>query len=264
MHSSDMFVLVLRREDLAPRSTWVAPQRVVFLHGWLQDHTCWLGLAHSLRERYGFDCCLLDWPAHGRSPTPASPVSLTPSVLVEALRSILERLGWTDAPLALCGCSLGGAMALRYTTRFGGVERLVLVAPAGFEEPAYMLSWWGSVLLPRLVAGGVAPPGVTAKMQIASTTPRYGVEPDWFNTAAARKVRHTLVVCGRFDWLHRAHLWTGCRRDDPTFRLRLLPLSHAMICSMISHLGLEDDVTVWTQADTKDREREPKTLRSSL
>ena len=57
---------------------------------------------------------------------------------------------------------------------------------------------------------------------------------------------------------------TGCRRDDPTFRLRLLPLSHAMICSMISHLGLEDDVTVWTQADTKDREREPKTLRSSL
>ena len=62
----DLFVLVLRAKDLKPRATWAAQrQRVVFLHGWLQDHTSWLRVAHDVRERWDHDCCLIDWPAHG-------------------------------------------------------------------------------------------------------------------------------------------------------------------------------------------------------
>tara|TARA_B110001452_G_scaffold220486_1_gene192734 strand:+ start:1141 stop:2220 length:1080 start_codon:yes stop_codon:yes gene_type:complete len=137
---SDLFVLILRAADIEPRPTWLADRRrIVFLHGWLQDHSCWLALALQLRAVYGHDCLLLDWPAHGRSPAPVPPEALDVDVLVACLRGVLERARWTDGacPLTLCGCSMGGGMAMRYTTEFGGVDRLVLVAPAGFDEPWY-------------------------------------------------------------------------------------------------------------------------------
>ena len=42
--------------------------RVVLLHGWLMSHACWLNTATQLRDRYGHDVLLLDFPGHGRSP----------------------------------------------------------------------------------------------------------------------------------------------------------------------------------------------------
>ena len=119
-----LHVCLLRATDVTPRSTWVRPsqrRRVVFLHGWLQDHSSWLSTAHLVRRAYGHDCLLLDWPCHGLSETPHGHVHgdvTGPELCLAALRATLERVGWADGsvPLTLAGCSYGGAMAMRYTS----------------------------------------------------------------------------------------------------------------------------------------------------
>mmetsp|Transcript_43763 Transcript_43763/g.108279 ORF Transcript_43763/g.108279 Transcript_43763/m.108279 type:complete len:176 (+) Transcript_43763:223-750(+) len=137
------FSLLLRAEDAVRRSTWVRDRRrVVLLHGWLQDHASWLSTAHHLRRQYGHSVLLLDWLHHGRSETPTDPAALSPDALVRQLRSTLEHICWAGpgqpSRLTIGGCSLGGAVAMMYTNLYPqDVDRLVLVAPAGFNEPWY-------------------------------------------------------------------------------------------------------------------------------
>lgn len=257
------FTLLLRAEDVPPRRSWAPDRRrVVLLHGWLQDHTSWLTTAHQLRHRYGHSVLLLDWLHHGRSASPANLSELTPAALVAQLRATLEHIGWTGSErpsgLTLAGCSLGGAVAMLYTNAYGAdVDRLVLVAPAGFDEPWHRVlmhfgrlsaralirastaigsqpSWASTPLLGRLLAHA----------HLISTTPRYGNLPDWFNTPIARQ-KPTLLVCAAFDELHRAGAWAGCRAGDPTFRLRTLPLNHSLLCQHIDCLGLARDAAAW-------------------
>ena len=49
------FWLLLSGKDVTP--THPPPDgkraRVVLLHGWLMDHSCWLATANQLRDRYG-------------------------------------------------------------------------------------------------------------------------------------------------------------------------------------------------------------------
>ena len=123
-------VCLLPAAHVKPRASWVRPsqrRRVVFLHGWLQDHHSWLRTAQLVRRSYGHDCLLLDWPCHGLSETPVHAV-MGPELCLAALRATLERVGWADGsvPLTLAGCSYGGAMAMRYTSRWPDeVDRLV-------------------------------------------------------------------------------------------------------------------------------------------
>ena len=89
------------------------------MHGWWQDHTSWLTTAQRVREKFGHDCLLLDWPGHGLSETPRADV-MGADLLLAALRRTLERVGWADGatPLTLCGCS--PAARLRCGTRRRG------------------------------------------------------------------------------------------------------------------------------------------------
>ena len=98
-----------------------------------------------------------------------------------------------------------------------------------------------------------------AKLQIVTTTPRYGVEADWFGSAAARRVRRTVLVGARYDMLHRAHLHAACRADDPSFEMRVLPITHEALCLALSSraLGLADWTAVW-------RDEPPSTPRARL
>ena len=51
----------------------------------------------------------------------------------------------------------------------------------------------------------------------------------------------TLTLATRFDELHRAHRWVGARADDATFRLRMLPLTHPLLCSALGWLRLDQE-----------------------
>ena len=244
------FTILLRASDVPRRPTWTSQRRVVCLHGWLQDHTCWLPTAHRLRVLYGHDVLLLDWMAHGLSDTPA-PADMHIDALLEQMRSALERVGWagdTAVPTTLAGCSLGGALAMRYTSRYPAeVERLVLVAPAGFDEPWWQLSRAGRTAARALDAVASAAGSrstVAAHAHLIRETPRYGVERDWFNSEAARD-KPIMLVAAAFDELHSAHRNVNGRKGDPSFRQRRLPLMHAMLCLTISWLRLELDERNW-------------------
>lgn len=256
------FSILLRAEDVPRRPSWVRDRRrVVLLHGWLQDSSSWLTTAHQLRRRYGHSVLLLDWLHHGRSETPADPSELHPDALVAQLRAALEHIGWTGdnhaCRLTLAGCSLGGAIAMLYTNRFSAdVDRLVLVAPAGFDEPWHrILMHFGRLSAGALVRASKAmgplpalrksPLGrLLAHAHLISKTPRYGNTLDWFDTPVARQ-KPTLLVCAAFDELHRADAWAGCRAGDPSFRLRKLPLNHSLLCQHLACLGLELDPAAW-------------------
>jgi len=75
--------------------------RVVLLHGWLMSHACWLNTATQLRDRYGHDVLLLDFPGHGRSPLLPEFTDHHPLAFVARLRAVLRRVGW--APPATRG-----------------------------------------------------------------------------------------------------------------------------------------------------------------
>ena len=242
-----LFTQLLRAADLAPGPHWLPPEqraRVVFLHGWLQDSSSWTTTAHRVRERWGHDCLLLDFPAHGRSPTPADPL-ISATTLVQLLRQLLVRVCWTAGDgeqVVLCACSMGGAVAMRYTTAFPeDVERLVLVAPAGFDEPWYRASHVG----PRLhsTLGRAVPQRLATLLALVRNTPRYDNEPDWFATAAAAKP--ILLVCAAYDELHRADRWIGGRAADPAFRVRTVPVVHPVICMRLAQLRLDLDPAAW-------------------
>ena len=172
-----IFSVMLRAQDVAVGTCWVPPEQrrcVVFLHGFLQSHSSWLTTAHRVRERYGHDCLLLDWPAHGLSGVPSDPTSMTAAMLVRCLRTLLERAGWANDQrrITLAGCSLGGAIAMMYTTLYPeSVDRLVLVAPAGFDEPWHRFSRMGASLA-KLHTSKLLPQRIRALLCVIRNTPR--------------------------------------------------------------------------------------------
>ena len=149
--------------------------RVVLLHGWLMHHACWLRTATTLRDRYGHDVLLLDFPGHGRSPLLSRFEDHTPENFVKRLRAVLRRVGWAGnetgnetgnekeskshetkctskaPPLVLCGLSLGGVVSCLYADQFRGeVQRLVLVSTPGLDE-----RWWTPPMVSRPLRLGV-------------------------------------------------------------------------------------------------------------
>jgi hypothetical protein len=69
-HLPTFYWSMLRGSDAMHAPTQPVPRRsrVVLLHGWLQDHTCWLSTAVALRDSYSHDVLLMDFYGHGRSP----------------------------------------------------------------------------------------------------------------------------------------------------------------------------------------------------
>ena len=56
-----------------------------------------------------------------------------------------------------------------------------------------------------------------------------------------RPLRLPCPLPTRFDELHRAHRWVGARANDATFRLRMLPLTHPLLCSALGWLRLDQE-----------------------
>ncbi len=109
----------------APGEGTAAP--VVFLHGIAASSSPYAPILARLRKT-SRRVIALDAPGHGLSSAPR--VKLIPERLFEALSYVLDRE--LDTPAVVVGCSLGGAMALRYAQRRPDrVAGLVLASPGG-------------------------------------------------------------------------------------------------------------------------------------
>ena len=117
-------------EDINPQSG----KAIVFLHGWPLSHLQFEYQFDDL-SRKGYRCIGIDWRGFGRSDKPATGYNY--NRLADDIRAVVETLQLNRFTLA--GHSTGGAIALRYMSRYrgSGVSKLVLIdaaAPVGFTE----------------------------------------------------------------------------------------------------------------------------------
>ncbi len=117
-------------EDINPQSR----KTIVFLHGWPLSHLQFEYQFDDLSQK-GYRCIGIDWRGFGRSDKPATGYNY--NRLADDIRAVVETLQLNRFTLA--GHSTGGAIALRYISRYrgSGVSKLVLIdaaAPVGFTE----------------------------------------------------------------------------------------------------------------------------------
>ncbi|MDQ9095607.1 alpha/beta fold hydrolase [Bacillus licheniformis] len=117
-------------EDINPQSG----KAIVFLHGWPLSHLQFEYQFDDL-SRKGYRCIGIDWRGFGRSDKPATGYNY--NRLADDIRAVVEALQLNN--FTLVGHSTGGAIALRYMSRYrgAGVSKLVLIdaaAPVGFTE----------------------------------------------------------------------------------------------------------------------------------
>ncbi len=100
-------------------------KQVIFLHGFASSVNG--RKAQFLREKFDgrTDTAFYAFPF---SPTPTDFEYLTVTGMIARLRQYVLDRG--DTAVSLIGSSMGGLVALNYAARYGGVERLLLLAPA--------------------------------------------------------------------------------------------------------------------------------------
>ena len=72
LHGSDAALSSASAGPYPPRS------RIVLLHGWLQNHRCWLETAYALRDSHHHDVLLLDFYSHGLTAGPSDKERMSP------------------------------------------------------------------------------------------------------------------------------------------------------------------------------------------
>ncbi|MDX1554494.1 MAG: alpha/beta hydrolase [Xanthomonadales bacterium] len=104
-----------------------AAQKVLCLHGWLDNAASFLPLAQHLQ---GLDLYALDFPGHGHSDHRPPGVRYTLTEYVFDLDAVLDALGWETA--ALLGHSMGGGVSCLYAAAMPErIRRIVLVDGLG-------------------------------------------------------------------------------------------------------------------------------------
>lgn len=116
-------------EDVNP---W-GNKTIVFIHGWPLSHKQF-EYQFDVLPTMGYRCIGIDWRGFGNSDKPKS--GYTFNRLADDIRIVVDTLQLKN--FALVGHSTGGAIAIRYMSRYNGfgVSRLVLVsaeAPTGFS-----------------------------------------------------------------------------------------------------------------------------------
>jgi pimeloyl-ACP methyl ester carboxylesterase len=102
---------------------------ILFVHGLSANLSCWIPVIERLKNSYR--CIAIDLPGHGGSEKNLKRYSLP--LLTDIVEEVIDVLR-VDS-LFLCGHSLGGEVAIRYTLRRPEmVSKLILAAPAGFER----------------------------------------------------------------------------------------------------------------------------------
>ncbi|MDW0118729.1 alpha/beta hydrolase [Sporosarcina thermotolerans] len=117
-------------EDLNPKGN----KTIVFIHGWPLSHKQF-EYQFNVLPSLGYRCIGIDWRGFGNSDKPFDGYTL--DRLADDICAVIGILQLEN--FALVGHSTGGAIAIRYMTRYNGygVTHLVLVdaaAPLGFSE----------------------------------------------------------------------------------------------------------------------------------
>lgn len=117
-------------EDINPKGN----KTIVFIHGWPLSHKQF-EYQFDVLPAMGYRCIGIDWRGFGHSDKPIS--GYTYDRLADDIRTVVDALQLNNFTLA--GHSTGGAIAIRYMSRFNGygVSKLVLIdaaAPIGFTK----------------------------------------------------------------------------------------------------------------------------------
>ncbi|WP_147533324.1 alpha/beta fold hydrolase [Bacillus marasmi] len=117
-------------EDINPK----ARKTIVFLHGWPLSHKQF-EYQFNVLPAMGYRCIGIDWRGFGKSDKPVSGYDY--NRLADDIRTVVGVLQLDN--FTLIGHSTGGAIAIRYMSRYkgGGVSNLVLLdaaAPIGFTS----------------------------------------------------------------------------------------------------------------------------------
>lgn len=115
-------------EDMNPRSS----KTIVFLHGWPLNHKQF-EYQFNILPTLGYRCIGIDWRGFGKSDKPMG--GYTFDSLADDVYHVVRTLQLDN--FTLVGHSTGGAIAIRYMSRYSGdgVAKLVLIdaaAPIGF------------------------------------------------------------------------------------------------------------------------------------
>ncbi|WP_277679403.1 alpha/beta fold hydrolase [Gracilibacillus dipsosauri] len=115
-------------EDINPNGR----KTIVFIHGWPLNHKQF-EYQYNVLPAMGYRCIGIDWRGFGKSDKPIS--GYTYNRLADDIRMVIDALQLDD--FVLVGHSTGGAIAIRYMSRYNGkgVSNLILVdaaAPTGF------------------------------------------------------------------------------------------------------------------------------------
>ncbi len=115
-------------EDINPGGN----KTIVFIHGWPLSHEQFEYQFDVLPE-LGYRCIGIDWRGFGKSDKPFSGYTL--DRLADDIRTVVGTLQLEN--FTIVGHSMGGAISIRYMSRYNGygVSKLVLVsaaAPTGF------------------------------------------------------------------------------------------------------------------------------------
>lgn len=117
-------------EDLNPEGS----KTIVFLHGWPLSHQQF-EYQFDVLPSMGFRCVGMDWRGFGNSDKPFAGYNL--DRLADDVRMVVEALQLKNITLA--GHSTGGAIAVKFVSRYNGygVSKLVLIdaaVPTGFTK----------------------------------------------------------------------------------------------------------------------------------
>ena len=117
-------------EDLNPGGS----KTIVFLHGWPLNHQQF-EYQFNVLAAMGYRCIGIDWRGFGKSDKPIGGYNY--NRLADDIRAVVDGLQLDN--FTLVGHSTGGAIAIRYMSRYNGfgVSKLVLVdaaAPIGFTS----------------------------------------------------------------------------------------------------------------------------------
>jgi pimeloyl-ACP methyl ester carboxylesterase len=120
---------------------------LLFVHGLGSNLQAWKKNIDQLRSSHR--CIAVDLPGYGKSSKGDYPQTMT--FFASVLEAFISHLGISKVNLV--GHSMGGQVAIHTVLRGNGpVERLILMAPAGFEEFSGQESlWFKTVTTPELI-----------------------------------------------------------------------------------------------------------------